>query len=62
MRRIEAATVEDTRGDEQKLALRIKHILAHPNVPLFMLDLEASQLARFIAIRLKRSGGDTNAD
>ena len=57
-RSIDNATAEDLRGGELILATRIAHILAHPNCPEILLDLERSRLARFLAIKIKRLGAD----
>lgn len=57
-RNLDTASADDLRGQEFALAVRINHILAHPNSPVFMLDLERSQLARFLAIKIKRLGAD----
>lgn len=56
--RIEERTTDDiNHKDHRKIALRIMAALKHPDCPTFMLDLEASRLARFISLRMGKNRG-----
>jgi len=52
-RGIQARGVEDINTRHQRnLAVRLQHAMRHPDCPTFMLDMEASQLARFLAVHI----------
>ena len=58
-RRASELTVDEMGTKDTKfLAQRLLAGMKHPDCPTFMLDLEASKLARFLAIRIHyfRSG------
>lgn len=60
MTRLADRNTNDLRGEDHRFAQRILAAIKHPDCPTFMLDLEASRLARFITLRLKRQEGPSD--